>query len=134
MLTAHAQKCRAGSTTSLALRTRTSLCAIVYCSHVQGLSGHAHPDQGVGGGHGAALGGEDGTGVPELYVAGHITGGQDNFASSVHGPRRHDPILMGGGDHKAVPVAHPLAVSQGQVPIIAPGHDDVAHPGYRPIG
>jgi hypothetical protein len=36
--------------------------------HVQGFAGHAHPDQGVGGGHGPALGGKNGAGVPELDV------------------------------------------------------------------
>ncbi len=41
---------------------------------------------------------------------------------------------MGGSDHKAVPVAHPLAVSQAEVAVVVPGHDDVAHPGHRPVG
>ena len=75
-----------------------------------------------------------GAGVPELDVLCHVSGGQHNFAISVHGHHRHGPILMGGGDDKAVPVAHPLAVSHAEVAVVVPGHDDVALPGHRPVG
>jgi hypothetical protein len=80
--------------------------------HVQGLAGHAHADQGVGGGHGPALGRKNSAGVTELDVLGHVTGRQQNFTVSIYGPHRHGPILMGGSDDKAVPVAHPLAVGK----------------------
>ena len=41
---------------------------------------------------------------------------------------------MGGGDDKAVPVVHPLAVSQAEVPVVMVSHDYVAHPGHRSAG
>jgi hypothetical protein len=66
-------------------------------------------------------------------VFGHVVRRQNDDAVSAGPPGGHAPVVIGGSDHPAVAVFDP-ARSGGEVAVVSPGDDVVAHADHLSSG